>query len=355
MILDVEDLQGKADTEMKHNVMTYVAAIKNASQREQGKEADKLFNDANALYAQAVSDGRDKATELLEEARTEMLYRVYGDDQSVDEIIASKIGKLSVSYDKFIEAKDLFEKAKDLFKAEKTEAAINMAGKCEERSSMSSKQPDILKEQLQNDLDKLRKEWVARVMLTEGERLSESTVTSLELLIPEIRNWAETEVPKCASEDERAELKKKLKQIFAQKAEPFKDAKNLYASCIQITDDTKMKREITSKLSYIDDLEDEYWQRILSELNAVISKEESQKHAAADDVLSVYHAFSVKCESMIKKLNIDDPGLDRAPGAAERRLTVMMRLVRQHLQRDLNLRQQLHIELDETFTAEKLP
>jgi len=355
MILDPDDLKGPADMDYKHNIQTYLATVKNASKKAEGDEATKLLNSANAYYAQAVSEGHNKVKELLDTAETQMGYMIYDNPDGVDEIIAKTLNDLDAINPKFIIAKDTYGKAKDAFVKQKTKEGNENAAKCKDKENDCISQPDSMRNELQDELEKLKNAWAIKAGFEEAERIKDKTAEDLESMLKELNSWAVSEVPKCTSEGDYSKLLDNAMNIMKEKSKPFDDARNLCDKVAHFSDDDAVADEAANKKSAIDDLEDEYQGRVQELISKAIKDHEANKDTSEDDVLKIYHDFSTRCEGLVKKLSVPSSEADKTPGKAQERLDGLMRLVKMHLQRDLNLRQQLHIEIDETFTQEGLP
>lgn len=283
-----------------------------------------------------------------------MSYCIYENPEAVDDVIATAIGNLAASYPKFLRAKDAFEAASGVY-SRKGKTGAAKVQECAEKIHSCEVQPDSFRHELQDELEKIKADWKIDSAMIEAERVNSNTCNTLEDLIKELRTWAETEVPKCKSENDFSELYLSAENLFNVKAQPFGYVRELYDMTQKLTNEPQKKQELHYKSTEVDDTEDEYKRRVLDEVTIVITDYERQNGTGSNDLLQIYHDFSVKCEALIKKMEIQDDGCDRTPGVSEKRLQGLMALVREHLQRDLNLREQLHVELDETFTFEKLP
>jgi len=229
------------------------------------------------------------------------------------------------------------------------------AAKCKDKENDCISQPDSMRNELQDELEKLKNAWAIKAGFEEAERIKDKTAEDLESMLKELNSWAVSEVPKCTSEGDYSKLLDNAMNIMKEKSKPFDDARNLCDKVAHFSDDDAVADEAANKKSAIDDLEDEYQGRVQELISKAIKDHEANKDTSEDDVLKIYHDFSTRCEGLVKKLSVPSSEADKTPGKAQERLDGLMRLVKMHLQRDLNLRQQLHIEIDETFTQEGLP
>jgi len=129
-----------------------------------------------------------------------------------------------------------------------------------------------------------------------------------------------------------------------------------YAKAHDLTEDSVIKRECLSKIHNIDGVLEGYEDQVREVVNAEIYKEDANKKAGNEDVLKIYHEFSQRVEGLAKKLDALPTGdVPRTPGVAEERLAAILALVNKDWERDLTLRWQLHVGLDQTFTNEVMP
>jgi uncharacterized protein YfkK (UPF0435 family) len=353
-LLDSEDLEGSPDVDMKQGVMTYVAAIRNAvSHADDG--ADKLFNDANGLYVQALLDGRTTEEDLFQDAKSKIRYSVYGDDNEVDVIIADAIRGLSGCNERFIATKEAFEHALETYLAMNSEQGAEMSQMCREKIADTIKQSDILTKKLRDGLLHEKLLWKIKVEIEEGDIIVAEIDSVMDGLVSQIAQWAETEVAKTRGEDERVDLKNKATAIVEKKAEPLMAAKAHYQAAYDLTVDAVIKRQCTKKIEEIQDILDVYNQQALDVVNAAIFDNESNKKAEAEDILNIYHDFSQRIDSLSQKKKLEDAELSRVPGVADARLETILRRISSDYKRAKSLREQLHIAFDETFTIERLP
>jgi len=353
-LLDPEDLEGPGDVEMKQSVMTYIAAIKNAAAK-QGSGADKLFDDANALYVQALLDGRTKEDDLFHTARDAIKDCVYGDNNKVDDIIAEAINGLDATNESFIPPIDKFGQAQEQFEAFKTEEGAEKADACKAKAAEARRQPEILRTRLQEGLIEEKNRWLVKVEIEEGDMIISEVDELMDGLTSQIQTWAADEIAKCSGEDERYELKNKAKAIVQMKAQPLIAAKEHYQIAHGLNTDVPVKLQLLNKIAAVDDIIDDYEQRVVNLVNSAIFKADEDKAADTEDILRIYHEFSKKIDSLQKKMELEDIDVPRAPGMAETRLAGIMAAIDIDYQRDITLREKLHIALDETFTIEKLP
>merc|ERR1712167_175736 len=116
-------------------------------------------------------------------------------------------------------------------------------------------------------------------------------------------------------------------------------------------DGDNWKRTVKRRIAEVDDLMDEYKQQWLAILSDVIMASEAEKKTAADDLVKIYHDYSVRIETSIKKAIVNDAGVPRQPGEAEARLQGILALMKEKLDRDASLRKQLPEGLDDVYTT----
>ena len=197
-------------------------------------------------------------------------------------------------------------------------------------------------------------------MLDEGDHIVEKQQNEMENFIPHLKNWARDEVAKAQRSGDFAEIREKARTLYKSKTKVFDKADNLFVVVQRDADEPALKKKAAQKKQNVADIQQEYDSRCEEEVNQEIYAAETSKEANAEDLLKIYHEFSVKAERLIKKdATIKSNGIDRRPGVptgpAEQRLVSLTRLVKSNMQTDCALRQQLHIELDETFTSENMP
>ena len=229
MLLEPQDLlaPGANVTEMKQSIMCYVGAIRNADAHKVDG-AEKLFNDAQAKYVQALLDARQKEDELYAGAKTKIRECAYGEGNEVDSIIADAINAMAPATDKFIECKSDFDQARTEFLAMKTEPANQRADDCRKAGNEAIAQPPLLADMLQQGLLSQKERWSVRAEIEEGDAIVAETDKIMDGLVSQIGDWAKEEVVKSSGEDARASLREKARDILHTKAEPLLEAKDHY-------------------------------------------------------------------------------------------------------------------------------
>merc|ERR1711957_380505 len=116
-----------------------------------------------------------------------------------------------------------------------------------------------------------------------------------------------------------------------------------------------MGKDINNKM-------DQYKREMEHYVNSKINEIIDTEAATAEDILAVYHQFTLDCAESINCLRpvgqLDDMGdadVPRRKGAAQYRLDKLLEVVKASYDRDCGLREQLHIGTDALFNAEKMP
>lgn len=354
MLLEAEDLEGRSDVEMKQEVMVYIGAIKNAvAQQEDG--ADKLFNEANAMYVQALLEGRTAEEEIYSHTKEQIQSCMYGGDNNVDELIADALNQLALTSEKFITARQAFDSAKETYLSSKTKEGNEMASKCQDKSAAAVAQPSVLHKSLQEGLLALKMQWQIQVEVEEGDAIVGEVDALMDGLVSHIGTWAEEEVHNNTGEDFRAKLKSQAKAFVTKKAEPLLAAKEHYKKAYQLSSDSAVKRQMVKKIEAIDDIIDGYNSQVLDVVNTAIFNNDKNKKSEAEDILKIYHQFSQRIDALAQKMDLPDAPLSKEPGVAAARLAIIKQRINDAFARDCNLREQLHAAVDQTYTEEQLP
>jgi len=368
-LLEPEDLLG--DDIEEELVVMYVNAIKNAAELETApvaknntaEEGEDLFAKANALKARYTAETKDHMEEIIK-ATTWQFGRIKADDRAqVDTLIAEALTNLyDPAEEKFAQVHDIYVQAIEKFQDVDGNQAQPRIDDVTEAIRKSDKVPLDYRSELYDELMECSKEWKRNALLREGKYVVGVTEEDLSSYFDLIRDYIDKELPKCNNAQDRIELEKSAKTMVLNKGGPGIDiAKEYYGEAKNLCEKDLDKLVVDTCVSDAEHVLDKYNQEVSDYLMNQYSEVASNQEQSQEDMLAMYHQFSLLCGDEIRQLrptNQVEVGPDTAPrrkGAAAYRLEELLEVVKKSYERDCSLRRELHIGTDGLFDHEKLP
>jgi hypothetical protein len=353
-------------------VAMYIASIKNAMEKHSAPApvdnlsiVDDLYEQALASTAKHSRATKENSDDTYTKTISEFNTVKYHDKDQIHDIISRAVDDVyQTSEEGFSEAHDLYDKATEILDDETNTTEIQEK---KDEINKSKKKSDALPLKYRKDLyERLLqafKDWERDALMRAGKNKFDHTCTTTETFMTEVYEYIDREFEDCTDEKSRIAVKNNAVKMVVDEAGPgfelaiedFNHAKDL---CDKNTD----KMLVDNKVKDVNDKMDEYKREVeyyvSNKVNEMVVDEENQ----AEDMLQVYHQFSLDCAESINCLRpvgqLDDMGDDTVPrrkGAAQYRLDKLLEVVKKSYERDCALREQLHIGTDALFNAEKMP
>merc|ERR1712086_212625 len=187
-------------------------------------------------------------------------------------------------------------------------------------------------------------EWEREALMRAGNNKFSQTCTTTETFMTEVYEYIDREFEDCTDEKSRIAVKNNAVKMIVDEAEPgFELAKDDFNHAKDLCDKNSDKMLVDNRVNNVNEMT-------------------VDEDRVAEDMLQVYHQFTLDCAESINCLRpvgqLDDMGDDTVPrrkGAAQYRLDKLLEVVKASYDRDCGLREQLHIGTDALFNAEKMP
>merc|ERR1712166_1171130 len=259
--------------------------------------------------------------EEIIKATTWQFGRIKADDRAqVDTLIAEALTNLyDPAEEKFAQVHDIYVQAIEKFQDVDGNQAQPRIDDVTEAIRKSDKVPLDYRSELYDELMECSKEWKRNALLREGKYVVGVTEEDLSSYFDLIRDYIAKEY--------------------------YGEAKNL---CEKDLD----KLVVDTCVSDAEHVLDKYNQEVSDYLMNQYSEVASNQEQSQEDMLAMYHQFSLLCGDEIRQLrptNQVEVGPDTAPrrkGAAAYRLEELLEVVKKSYERDCSLRRELHIGTD---------
>jgi len=369
-LLEPKDLLGDdIDEEL---VMMYVSSIRNAIVEYTSSttytssaidEGEDLFAKANALRARYTAETKQHMEDILKETAWQFDRIAINEEHEVDKLIADAAHTL---YDpaetKFDEVHGLYLEAIEKFQTVEGNTSQPRIDEITEAIKSSDKVPVDYRQDLINELEKMKNNWRKNALLREGKHVVNVTEEELSSYLEVIHDYIDSELPNCNSEADRITLKKTVIDMVDNKGGPgvniaigyYDDAKNL---CEDIQDKTAVDVYITEA----NDMLNKYRNEVSDYLFQRFSEKQADKEQSQEDILQMYHQFSLQCAESIRELmpygqcEVGEEEINRRKGAAADRLEQLLEVVKKSYERDCLVRREIHVGVDALFDQETLP
>merc|ERR1711959_87017 len=140
------------------------------------------------------------------------------------------------------------------------------------------------------------------------------------------------------------------------KTKLFGEVKNVFEEAELLLTDEELKEEAVVKKEQCDKLAEELMEVLEGRLKDLLDSA-GDVDPSDQDLLAIYHAFSVEIESLLAGEQVEDPGLEayRPQGAARGRLDGVASTLRKLKEKEAALRGHMHKMLDASLDSYELP
>jgi hypothetical protein len=362
--LEVTDLMvPKPD---KKSVMTYIAALRNAANRDEENRAkaqadanaghlckgEELYNQGTAKYVQASADDESHLDDIVEET-IPLIEDCDGSQEEYDAVLEKALKKLEDATSRYDSASGKFEAAKAEFSQVDDGSADEWLPRCEEKIVEVAKHKRDLEEQLKDRLKLAIKNAKGKKKLMEAKSDLENAIEESGNIMSSALTEAYEKIDKSKNEAERQAACDEAEDKLKSKTKIFGDVKEEFLDAERLLEDESLKTEAQEKADECD----RYAQQALDVLHQKLldaCKAMEDKNLSDEDLLQIYHAFSCQIEQMLDE-GATDPGIDRAQGVARSRLDGVKGLLAELQAKNAAMRGKLHAALDESLDSQGLP
>jgi hypothetical protein len=351
----------------KKSVMVYVATIKKAIERdeavqEQAKKdanaghaakGEELFNQGNAKYGQASADDESHLDDVVAEAKTN-LSDSDGSPDAFDKIVSDAKEDLRSATIRHEEAVDKFKEAKEEFKLVDDESCDQRILDCDDKVVVVEKRRRFLDQELQDRLNEAIKNERGKRKLKEGNEQLDTAIDEAGTELEKVLDEACEKIAASKTEQERINACNDARDKVKSKTKRFDEVKNIFDEAELLLVDEPEKSEAGEKAASCPELAQQLLDTLDSRLAAACN-ERANAELSDQDLLAIYHAFSLEVESLIDGEEATDRGIDHEVGAARTRLNQLMEGLRDMKQKESTLRSKLHAAVDAQLDAEGLP
>merc|ERR1712166_1727856 len=381
-LLDPEDLNWKlapGDNPVEKApeaelVAMYLASIKNAMEKHSAPAPVDNLSIVNDLYEQALASTAKHSRETKENSEKKYHETVgefntvkYHDKDQIHDIISRAVDDVyNTSEEGFLEAHDLYDQATEILSDDSKFPGNPEQDKIDEINK-SKKKSDALPLKCRKDLyERLLQafnEWEREALMRAGNNKFSQTCTTTETFMTKVYEYIDREFGDCTDEKSRIAVKNNAVKMIVDEAEPgFELAKDDFNHAKDLCDKNSDKMLVDNRVKDVNDKMDEYKREVEYYVSNKVNEMTVDEDRVAEDMLQVYHQFTLDCAESINCLRpvgqLDDMGDDTVPrrkGAAQYRLDKLLEVVKASYDRDCGLREQLHIGTDALFNAEKMP
>ena len=360
-MLSVHDLDGRPD---KSQIMTYVAAIKNAAghyeeadkrskeaKNEHKSRGDELMAQAIAKQNKAAQDGEDKVVWIVDEFKND-LPKTDGTNEQYEDLKAAAMAKMEPIYDDFDVAKDLFAQAKAEYDQVDDKECKELGQECDERGAETVEQKEELRKKLEDQLDKaIGEDQEERAYNYVVDFFNNTYEENQEELNDKLKGALKS-IEDSTSPDERNKIVKDLDRIVDKLIEKM-DKVGVAAQ--DALDNDLYDEKKVAKVEDIKQQCDEYGPKIRKyvqdQIDDALAKAGTHDQTPVDDLIKLYHEFSINLDEVGSR-GMHKPEDDE--GVPEEASAVRSRLDRSVGQLERNLREKVQTEVDNVFEEESL-
>jgi len=347
--------------------MTYVAAIKNAVDRDvdlqrkkkQDKNAghrvkgEELYNQGQAKFLQASADSDAHLDDVVNLAITKM-QDSDGTQDEFDKIAEEAEESLKLATVRYDAATEKFQEAKAEFSEVDDDSCQEWMGKCDERVSTVTAAVRHLQEELDERLKAAMRNAQGKKKLAEAKEKLNDTVSEVGQTLEEALSEATDKIGKSRTEQQRIDACNEARDKLAGKAKKFQDIKKDFEDAESMLDDGEDKDDAGKCAASCDEFADSALETLNSRLNDALASAGDNDDLTDSELLAVYHAFSLEVESLLDD-GTASSDVNREKGAARARLDGLMNdLKKMKSQKDAT-RKMLHKMIDDQMDSEGYP
>jgi len=353
-------------------VMMYVASIKNAMSKAAAPQpTGNKLEEANDFYEQALTSTAKHSRKTKENSDNKYKVTVaefttvgISDKDRIQEIIAEAVTDVyERSEEGFEEAHGLYDKAIACYGELPGNPEQDKIDEVTKAKKKSDSLPLKYRKDLYEDLLKAANKWERQALMRDGQYIFLDTCTTTETYMDSVRSYVDEHLPSCKNEAARIAVKNSAVTMVENTAAPgFDLATDRYNEAKELCEKNKDKVVIDSKIKDINNKMDQYKREMEHYVNSKINEIIDTEAATAEDILAVYHQFTLDCAESINCLRpvgqLDDMGdadVPRRKGAAAYHLGKLLEVVKNAYARDCALRKELHIGTDALFDKECMP
>jgi len=344
-------------------VMTYIAAIKNASagfeaanniqnqiEKEHLSKGNELYNAAMAQLTKTSSDGEDTIVNTVKDFKDSI---ATGDgSEPAYEIAKAEAMKTLDPID------GGFDKAQGLFREAKVEFdELNdkpMAENCEERAAVCDDKKKELRDKLEELLDEAIKDDRERrayehIVDTYGNVLKDNQDSLMDLI-----GVATDKIRKSTHNDQRVTIVEELDHNVDRLIEKMDKVGVLAVDTLDMLHSHERLEEVKQIKVDVDAYPGKIKQFVKEHISKALDDAGKNDQLSPAELLEVYHKFSVNVDTVGSRTQADDPGLSEDANAVRARLERIYGQMVALYETEKNLREKVQTEVDRVFDDESL-
>jgi len=363
-MLEVQDLMiAKPD---KKSIMTYIAAIKAACARDEAAQeaakesaneghkckGEELFQQGNAKYAQAAADDTSCLEDIVKDAITDF-EDSEGTQERYDEIIKESLDKLVDASERYDKAAEKFAAAKDEFSQVDDGACADRVVDCDNKISEVNQHKIELEQELLRRLQEEMKHAKGKKMLQQGNEKLDEAIQMAGGALEEALTEAYEKIVVARNEQERIKICNDAKATMDGQTAIFDSVKENYTEAERLLLDGPLKTEAQQKAIQCDDLKSQLRDTLDSRLAEYMLLNDNED-LTDEDLLAIYHNFSLEIEHMLDNSPGEDAVLSHEKGVARARLDGVSGLLKKLKDKQAAMRGLLHAALDASIDEQGL-
>eukprot|EP00658_Telonema_sp_P-2_P028088 TRINITY_DN21595_c0_g1_i1.p1 TRINITY_DN21595_c0_g1~~TRINITY_DN21595_c0_g1_i1.p1 ORF type:complete len:575 (-),score=204.85 TRINITY_DN21595_c0_g1_i1:222-1946(-) len=352
-------------------VMTYVAAIKNASslheqrmiEMEEAKKnenlmhkmnGDKLYQEGMSKMLTARTDSEDALEDVTKNAQDKLGEPGLGHDDFL-RIVEEATQDLAEVTSRFDLAVEKFEAAKTEYGLVEDDDMTEKLSDCDDRIRECHEFVENLQLDLKHKLDDLIADAKGQHKMDQGHEALQDTMAECGAELSNILEDARTKIQNSKNEQERVEIVNAARDRLKRAQGKFRAVKEIYKDAEDTFVNEDKQQEARDAQDECDKYADELLEQFEFGIEEALAGAGENDDLSDTDLLAIYHAFSIEVESFAEGAETADPGIERQPGLVRTRLNQIMKLLKDHKSQTDKIREKVLESVSKAFDAEGYP